>query len=466
MAATGQTSLDPANLPNSFPLDDSSPADTHPPSELNLSDYDWSVSSRGPPDEDDLESVESQWFPPSVHLDRRLQGSVCLTPSTCTSWGPPDYDLEYSPISNVARLPSPDVALRMLDDAPATPSTCTSWGPPSYPTSPTGIESNSRPLSIDLGHRSVFSRPRTPSTATSWGPPDSYPPSPSTPYYVRSPDIAERGFDLEFREDLPRNRPWRFVWPYQGARLSRASSHADVSSSEQVLPLSTSTGEPWRMIWPYLDIHGSGSVREEMHGSPSQHDGQPWQLVWPYTEIGAGADQQRVGASGPFSTTISASQSQPGMASEPWTLVWPYTAREDVQHPPQKTHLKAELPEGATQYPYFVVCESLVSNSHRLPYTEHFLDPPVYPHFELYPEKAATVALHIPRPVVVSLGNSVSVNYPHFDLYPVVSTFERSDAVAPIPLTGCPSSQTISDSISVLLPASYPSLSICEWPNF
>ena len=51
-------------------------------------------------DDDELESVESQWYPPSVHLDRRLQGSVCLTPTTCTSWGPPDDDFDFSPISN------------------------------------------------------------------------------------------------------------------------------------------------------------------------------------------------------------------------------------------------------------------------------------------------------------------------------------------------------------------------------
>lgn len=355
LAATGQTSLDPVNLPNSFPLDDSSPADSHPPSELNLSDFGWSVSSIGPPDNDDLESIASQWRAPSVHLDRRLEGSVCLTPSTCTSWGPQDDDIEFSPISNIVRLPSPDMAYRMLDDVPPTPSTCTSWGPPSYPSSPTGAEAFSRPLSIDLGHRGVFSRPATPSTATSWGPPESEPPSPASPYYVRSPDIGERGFDYDVPELTAGPRPWRFVWPY----------HDEVRDDDAIPPVEqqqvaqATSGEPWRMVWPYVDALRDGHETPAVEvgvapvGNPPQPistaGGQPWSLVWPYTET----SMREIQAQGvpPPSTH--------GSSSEPWRLVWPYTGDRQAQ-----TGRAGPTPQSrsvsSSSYPYLTICKLFI----------------------------------------------------------------------------------------------------------
>ena len=288
LAATGQTSLDPVNLPNTFPLDDSTPEDKSPTSEINLADYAWSISSAGPPEYDsDLETFESWSRVPSVHLDRRNEGSVMLTPTTVTSLALWDVDWEYSPVSNVDRLPSPDLAERMIEDCPPTPSTHTSWGPPSeYPPSPTselyyhyrapsvdlghrgefsrpatpstatswGPPSEYppspspdqylyyRPPSVDLGHRGEFSRPVTPSTATSWGPPDSWPASPVSPFRVRTPDAGDRCFNVDdgFVRANP-VRPWNHVWPYK----AESSDTGDASDAEsEVL-------NPWNQVWPY-----------------------------------------------------------------------------------------------------------------------------------------------------------------------------------------------------------------------
>ena len=219
LAATGQTSLDPANMPNTLPLD--LVIDTEVESQLNLDDFAWSVSSAGPPEYDDELDSQADWeYEPSIHLAHRLQGSVCLTPTTVSSWGPPDYDDVLSPISNVSRLPSPDIATRMIEDCPPTPSTCTSWGAPSYPNSPFPREY--RAPSVDLGHRGTFSRPVTPSTATTWGPLDSYPPSPMGAAYseaVRTPDAGERSFGDAMR--MPQEdhyEHWSLVWPYYHVR--------------------------------------------------------------------------------------------------------------------------------------------------------------------------------------------------------------------------------------------------------
>jgi hypothetical protein len=285
LAATGQTSLEPANMPNTLPIDDT-PILT-PDQELNLADFAWSISSAGP-DEYEPSSPMSWDRLPSVHIAHRMQGSVCMTPSDCTSFGPSDYTLP-SPVASFYRLPSPDIAYRMLEDVPPTPSTVTSWGAPlSYPPSPF---SHSRAPSVDLGDRYVFSRPVTPSTATSWGPaswpsspasvdmaqsihmgdrfggysrpatpstatswgaPLSYPPTPSTPYFVHTPDAGHRGFD-GYELSLPwTHKPWAHSWPYIQTNCSTEGpsrhSHLEEASARQAVSITVPS------TYPYLNI--------------------------------------------------------------------------------------------------------------------------------------------------------------------------------------------------------------------
>lgn len=107
-----------------------------PDFELDLDDFQWSISSAGP-----------AWYPGndesayahSVDLEARLEGSVALTPSVATSFGPDDAPTPA--FSNVSRYPSPDVAARFRGSVPVSPATATSWGAPlSWPTSPASIE--------------------------------------------------------------------------------------------------------------------------------------------------------------------------------------------------------------------------------------------------------------------------------------------------------------------------------------
>lgn len=251
---TGQTALEPANMPNTLMLNTPSDAAADLADEdgehvLNLDDFTWSISSAGPstgPIEPDSDTaLFANWRAPSVHLAERLEGSVCLTPSTATSWGAPDYDPLSPAMSLAIRLPSPDIAARHIDDAPLTPMTSTSWGAPSeWPASPA---LSSRAPSVDLGARCMDSRPVTPSTATSWGAPLEWPESPATPYYVRTPDIGEMVFD-EDDVALPHvgvaTENWRYVWPYNEERHG---------------------GKPllgWNFVWPYFSANDEASVSQ------------------------------------------------------------------------------------------------------------------------------------------------------------------------------------------------------------
>ncbi|KAF5369924.1 hypothetical protein D9758_001014 [Tetrapyrgos nigripes] len=364
LAARGQTSLDPANLPNTISLDAVMHDDDGEDDELNLEDFAWSVSSLGPPDYDNSESITSWDRVLSVHMDRRAEGSVCLTPSDCTSFGPSDYTLPpLSPPSE--RAWTPDLAGRMYEDAPLSPATATSWGPssdlewPPSPLSEGGISSvdftyrmqlsrpptpatatswgapsewpaspmsDGRVSSVDFTYRMQMSRPQTPSTATSWGP-ASWPASPATPFYVHTPDAGQRSFDLDVEE--PSGAVWRHVWPYTQKKSS-------------TVPKSNSS---------------------------------PWDQVWPYRE-----------------TTAAASRS---------------SGRDDVS-----VYIKGSYP-------------SLVIYQHVYPYFN--LYPPVahasghvqcvYPHFNLYPSVANTRRL---INVQVSERLDGSSQYPVFNLYPAV----------------------------------------------
>ena len=317
LASTGQVSLDPINMPNTFPLVDPVGGADEVRTEMNLGDYSWSVTSAGPPSIPNSPPSTLSFRPPSVHLDRRVMGSAPLTPETCTSWGPEDYD-PLSPISSGLRLPSPDLGQRNLESCPITPTTATSWGPPSeyppspdpgsqsihyrrtlsldlgqrggwsrpvtpstatswgppseYPPSPP-LESQwayDRPPSVDLGRRAEGSRPITPSTMTSWGPPEEWPPTPTTLSRVSTPDAAQQSFSfaVEIGGLVPPESPapWNFVWPY--LRLDRPDSESRepeprkcVGSCPTQVPLPSSRLEPWkplafteRAAYPFLKI--------------------------------------------------------------------------------------------------------------------------------------------------------------------------------------------------------------------
>ncbi|KAI0698584.1 hypothetical protein BC835DRAFT_1412978 [Cytidiella melzeri] len=453
LAATGQTSLDPANLPNDMDFMGAENAG----SELDLNDFQWSVSSAGPSEWEYNENFDSysleSWRLPSVHMDRRAEGSVCLTPTTCTSFGPPDWDEEnmYGPefvaLAMAAMLPTPDIGSRMLEDCPPTPSTATSWGPPlEWPPSP-AHSTLSLARSVDIGQRCMSEVPLTPSTATSWGPPLSWPPSPVTPYRVDTPDVGQRTFDL----DAPRlrrqsasdedNEPWRNVWPYIGTEGAASSPYTFVfpqrPASPQAEPVPsqsvTQTPGPFAFGWPFFDVSTEARavrVQAPPERSVEPHepeDKQPavrvkklspftvvfvpepepvastaqsgqqglWNQVWPYASSSSETAAQ---PTAPWNHV--SSRAVANAPSGPWNHVWPYSAASS-----EGTVTGGEAPT-SVNYPYFN------------------LYPAVYPNFELYPAMAGTVDHRAPTELVVHLEASYPTIqpycpvYPHLEIYP------------------------------------------------
>ena len=235
LAASGQTSLDPANLPNHVLLDTLGSSPTVDEVELKLEDYTWSVSSIGPPSPNDVTSLP-RGRALSVHLANRLEGSVCSTPSVCTSFGPLDDEI-YCLASPFA--PSVHLANRLEGSVCSTPSDCTSFGLSNdevhWPLSPI-----SRIPSPDIAQRMYEAVPRTPTTATSWGAPLSYPPSPKCASPNPSLDLGERS--------TPEFGPPR-VYPRSDATLG------SLNGGKTGLII-----KPWSHVWPYNDGHASSKA--------------------------------------------------------------------------------------------------------------------------------------------------------------------------------------------------------------
>lgn len=247
LASSGQTSLDPANLPNHMSLETLVSSPTVDEVELKLEDYTWSVSSVGPPSFGDISPLPSS-RPPSVHLANRLEGSVCSTPSAYTSCGPLNDEIYW--LASPSAL-SVHLANRLEGSVCSTPSVCTSFGPSNdeihWPPSPI-----SRIPSPDIAQRMYEVIPETPTTATSWGALVSYPPSPRCASPNPSLDLGERSTSLEFGPPK--------VYPRSGA------------TSDSLDGLKTGldiwAGKPWSHVWPYNnDDHTSSTAR----ASPIRH---------------------------------------------------------------------------------------------------------------------------------------------------------------------------------------------------
>ncbi|GAW05370.1 salivary gland secretion 1 [Lentinula edodes] len=493
LAAKGQTSLEPANLPNTMSLD--GVADGEDMEELNLEDFTWSVSSLGPNDWEEG-SVASRPRLPSVHLANRMESSVCMTPSVCTSFGPSDYTLP-SPIPSWARVMTPDIAHRMYEDCPPTPSTATSWGPPSeYPASPISFGSVS---SVDLGDRAVFSPPPTPMTATSWGPPSEYPQSPMsfgrapsvhlgdrlvfsppptpstattwgpaswpsspiTPFYVQTPDVGQRAFDPEDLA-LP-SAPWKQVWPYHQQHLDTVSgpesqvspyNSAHAPSAE----LTMSVHAPWGHSWPYHSYAGQDLSPVTVRPACSYPSLKIYPSVYPYFD-----DLYPAKVLGVKSTMYLSS-------------IDIYPAVD--QHQKSNKLVNVKIVSGWPTfeiYPPVAIAEQSQSSYTRhisTPVSVHLpcsypslkIYPSVYPYFDLYPAAVLSV-----KPV--SYLSSI-------DIYPAVDQHQKSDKVVNVkvvsawptfeiypPVVIAEQSQSLetrhgSVPVSVRLPCSYPSLKI------
>ncbi|CAL1700668.1 unnamed protein product [Somion occarium] len=493
--------------------DETSPPDSEPSSEINLADYTWSISSVGPPEyDDDLESIASWDRVPSVHLDRRMEGSVLLTPTTVTSLALWDVDWDYSPVSNVDRLPSPDIAGRMIEDCPPTPSTCTSLALWDVDWEYSPVSNIERLPSPDIAGRLIEDCPPTPSTCTSWGPPESYPPSPMTPYYVRSPDAGERMFDID--DDFPQmanGGPWHFVWPYHASD----SDDQDALSNDMSV-YETEETTPWAQVWPYNADRASQSAPchvytvEYPHFNlypavrPQEHivdavtvhlnHGYPsviiYPAVYPHFDIYGPAVQVT-----PKEESHSAAPVIPiGLSSQypafdiypaiyPWNLgsIYPSIKASDAESSLSVTLLATypSLSIYSPVYPFNLDEIYPARSIHRLrsqsetkstektstvpvhlssqyPIIQPY--PPVYPHNldTVYPAVSANGASRNSRNVQIGLPVLIAVLYPAFDIYPAVYPWSLETIY---PSTTVPlSSQSTKDlkGVPIRLTAQYP----------
>ncbi|KAF9453066.1 hypothetical protein P691DRAFT_695766 [Macrolepiota fuliginosa MF-IS2] len=448
LTGRGQISLDPVNLPNNVSLDEEASSNT---GELNLEDFAWSISSVGPEDYDIMSiGVPSERLP-SPDMARRMYDDCPPTPSTATTWGAP---LSYptSPLSDY-RAPSLDIGFRNTFSAPLTPATATSWGPPSPMMSmEEWYQEVRRPVSIHLGDRGEFSRPVTPSTATTWGAPLSYPPTPVTPYHVHTPDAAQRSFDyadengigpLRAHSQLVEGRPWKLVWPY---------FRAPQVNGEPVKRTVQDSKYPYFSIYPpvypHFDLYPAAAVShlQKSHDIPPVKDAQYptiqiYAPVYPYNLDSIYPEVQKDDKPAPIFVTTS---------QYPVLDLYPATAammpqKANIVPSPYSNYSYPVFNIYPAVYPHFdlypAVQRSTPSTSHCETngchlkqhsaavgsrglsygiYPNLVIYPATYPHFELYPGKAAEV---LEKKIVIKpkeMKIALSLYYPNIDLYPAV----------------------------------------------
>ncbi|KIM29550.1 hypothetical protein M408DRAFT_328794 [Serendipita vermifera MAFF 305830] len=471
------TPMAPA-IPRTGPAGESIP-DTYdlPFSDIDMDDFQFSVSSPGPSSYHWLPSAELDGPLYSVGLDRRMLGSVVLTPSVATSFGPDD-SFPTPTFSNASRFPSPDIAARMIEDSPATPSTATTWGAPlSWPTT---AASFARLQSPDMAARGFTSVPNTPSTATSWGAPLEWPASPASVYRANSPDIGRRAFgstpptpstatswgapevwppspieatrpstpDIAARthsDEVERSQVYRLVWPF-------FDGNAPAETYQFVWPYLNHEAQPFQFVWPYLSREAQVY---RLVWPYLNHEEQPYPLVWPFLS------QQMNPASG----TMPSSQRE----ISPSKMVWPYFTpqasaaaaplrdlRFSAVHPSTSMHEKVSpnlvfqsqynspgsAENGRVQkhveekicpsyaYPNIVIYaktsgqKEQATEDYQGSYGFFDLYPAVYPAVVPYParyECDTTVKKALPAPAPVRFlerSTALSPCYPFFDLYP------------------------------------------------
>ncbi|PFH52756.1 hypothetical protein AMATHDRAFT_84287 [Amanita thiersii Skay4041] len=480
-----QTSLNPPIPSNDFHINPPS----NPPSakSLKLEEYAFSISSAGPEDFDYPSSSIAEYLP-SVHIDRRLLGSVCLTPLDCTSLGPLDYEPDSS-IDTIRSIHSPDVACRVIEDSPLTPLTTTSWGAPfSYPSSPS---SASLSASVGLERRCLSDAPISPSTITSWGP-QSYSASPVFASATTTPDIAYR----QLSDMDPAIR--RHSSPHLSVLNSALNEEPTV-----IRTLDYRNQYPYFKIYPdvyslfdlYPGIAGQPSTRTAIDYRPvincqAQKDLNPFDVL----------SIQVAPNFSSFCPQVTVILNQyPSFNLYPPLYpsfdIYPPIQRNSNPSPADKPLIILTYPTFSlypVQYPYFniyhMVRKPPLESSKHIPrqLTPSFLVypvldiyPAVYPHFNLYPTTELTLderskvspwrkscpnirkSFMIGSQYKYPVLNIYPAVYPHFDIYPpLLHAQNRSSFTPPKPLH----SQTYADEILPrvcypifnLYPATYP----------
>ncbi|KAI0307187.1 hypothetical protein B0F90DRAFT_1686016 [Multifurca ochricompacta] len=456
IAAIGQTNFDPVHVPSRIELGNIeilAVADG-----LDLDEFQWSVSSIGPPDDGSLASAVSRSEVPSVHLDRRLEGSVVLSPSTATSWGP--QTLDYSPVSTLSRLPSLDLGRRVTDDCPPTPSTATSWGPEDRPNSPVSILF--RLPSPDLGQRALEECPPTPSTVSSLGREElSYSPV-SVGSGLPSLDLGTRVFD-------------------ESSRVTEASSIPPLHLRSHTFPYFTAPIQPiWPLVWPFYGNVAASSVPPSR--LPKLYPAiEIYDTSYPHFEVFPGhicSGFQSAPEAGLTGLESSYPTLRIYLPVYPYLCIYPPLPADSGSEQNPESPLPQKFPSESklgTQYPYFDMYPAFhptnlpcVDPTAALPRTATSLPvrlPAIYPAVEPYSPEYPFVSPYPPNMVpyfskVDETKNDAAVHsdtrqqvymnghrpfYPAFNIYPTSVKCERREK-----------------NISLHLPKAYSTITLCQ----
>ncbi|KAK2466239.1 hypothetical protein APHAL10511_001881 [Amanita phalloides] len=412
ITTTGQSSLVPANA---LKIEVSSNNILIP------KEYSWSITSAGPDDRESVISVDSERLP-SIYIEDRLVGSVCSTPSVCTSFGLFDSGFD-SPTRGTHILPSPDLAQRAIESVPMTPMTATTWGPPSDPPSPISV---SYVPSVDVGHRHTLSPPPTPSTTTSWGAPLSYPPSPLTPSVPVSPDIGCRIF-----ESVDNMLAWPHSWAYccysqmpqeKTQRMMRSENDDCRYPHFNIYPA----------VYPFFDLYpaAAGENTSALFLAKNHSASHATSMIqsshYPYLHI--------------YPATYPFFDLYPAIAGES-SLIFSCMDQSTVDHAMSMIR--------SSSYPYLQIY------------------PAVYPLFDLYPSVAgeSSFTSYVDQPTINhTTSTAQSSHYPYLHIYPAIYPFaDLYPAVAgesSLTFSSCMGQSPTDHAILTTQSSSYPYLQI------
>ena len=366
---------------------------------LNLADFSWSVTSAGPPSSP-LDSPISIYRLPSVHLDRRVEESVQLTPSAATSWGPND-DNWPSDVSSITHLPSPDIGGRMIESAPLTPVTATSWGPADDWRS--DVSSIDRLPSPDIAYRSVEEDTMNqisgiPGMVRPWFAIGDI--SPSVKSYSPWAGMSASSsswFDITKVATVP---PTTSYNPWAGISAS-LSSWFDVTKLATVP--STTSYNPWSgmrdQVWPWFE----------------PGDAEPGTSYSPWTIIPAKQTWSWFDTHVPWKLRAQ-SKSDPGLerstAVNPWAGMYvnmgPWYDVNSAQ--PRNSMVISLYQSGGlkSKYPSLDICKLSVLFTQQRVIANVLQDPAAYPYFDIYPARVEDVGK--------SSGLSSAGAYPIFEI--------------------------------------------------
>lgn len=256
------------------------------PAGLDLDDFQWSISSFGPGSIISSSSISPYTLLDGQRVDR-YAGSVCLTPTTATSFGPDYSDVaDYEAFTDL-RPASPDIASRVIEDVPCTPTTVTSFGPTSWIDEEFECDDLLESQSVDIGFRCAGSLPQSPVEQNFTFCLDAWKQTPWGLIWPMETHTSQSTLDLFSWPYNPSRGSLRSAtnWPYNAARGHLYGPRGDQPSSDLMFGLQNSFKRENDAQSSDLECPVSLGDSLTSYTFSSQHDAwkiSPWGLIWPF----------------------------------------------------------------------------------------------------------------------------------------------------------------------------------------